>query len=135
MLNGLGQSYVAQQQQLGDDWPEYFVASYMLGRTDGWPGAISLCSWGHAVPALLPETDLITLADWKKREVVGLADFGTVREVVGDLMTPLGVYPERYKVTAFPSAEQLDAIAQRPRSALLAMLERSTISQEELRMR
>ena len=105
----------------------------MLSRTGGWPGAISLCGWGHSVRTLLPETDLITLVEWKKGEVVGLADFVTVREVVGDLMTPLGVYPERYKVTAFPSAEQLDAIARRPPSSTLAMLRRRNITEPEPR--
>jgi len=42
-----------------------------------------------------------------------LAAAGTwqqVRDIVGDLMQPLGTYPERYRVVAFPNSEQLAAI-------------------------
>lgn len=33
-------------------------------------------------------------------------------KIVGDLMPPIGVYPERYRVDAFPSAVQLIRLRQ-----------------------
>jgi hypothetical protein len=35
-----------------------------------------------------------------------------VREIAGDLMKPVGIYPERYLVDDFPSETQLAALAQ-----------------------
>ena len=43
-------------------------------------------------------------------EVLGAVHWERAQEVVGDLMQPLGMYPERHKVEAFPSDEQLDAM-------------------------
>ena len=31
-------------------------------------------------------------------------------EIAGDLMTPMGMYPERYRVEGFPTAAQLVAM-------------------------
>jgi len=31
-------------------------------------------------------------------------------EIAGDLMTPMGMYPERYRVDGFPTADQLAAM-------------------------
>ena len=39
-----------------------------------------------------------------------MAPWEKVVEIAGDLMTPMGIYPERYRVEGFPSAEQLAAM-------------------------
>jgi hypothetical protein len=33
-----------------------------------------------------------------------------VAAIVGDLLEPMGIYPERYRVRSFPSEEQIVAI-------------------------
>jgi hypothetical protein len=37
-------------------------------------------------------------------------DTEKVVEIAGDLMTPMDIYPERYRVEGFPTAEQLAAM-------------------------
>ena len=39
-----------------------------------------------------------------------MAAWEKVVEVVGHLMTPQGMYPERFRVETFPTAEQLAAM-------------------------
>ena len=39
-----------------------------------------------------------------------MAPWEKVVEAAGDLMTPMDMYPERYRVEEFPSAEQLEAM-------------------------
>jgi hypothetical protein len=70
--------------------------------------------WTEGAATLLPETDDIVLlrAD-EGAEKVALAAAGSferVRQIAGDLMRPLGFYPERYRVLEFPSQQQLAAI-------------------------
>ncbi len=39
-----------------------------------------------------------------------MVSWDKVAEFVGDLMTPMGMYPERYRVDGFPTADQLAAV-------------------------
>jgi hypothetical protein len=55
--------------------------------------------------------------------LLGVGEWDRVREVVGDLIEPLGVYPERYRVRSFPTSEQLREI-KCDGPDLLAMLQR-----------
>jgi len=70
--------------------------------------------WSEGVDTLLPQTDDIVLLrpepDAGEVKLAAAGSFERVREVVGDLMQPLGIYPERYRVGAFPSERQLEAI-------------------------
>jgi hypothetical protein len=58
----------------------------------------------------LPRTDLVHFFVPKAENEGGIAasaDWASVTRVVGDLMEPQGLYPERYRVRDFPSEEQL----------------------------
>lgn len=46
--------------------------------------------------------------------IVAFADWARVQDVVGDLMKPVGLYPQRFRVEQFPTGEQLKAIGFAP---------------------
>jgi hypothetical protein len=46
-----------------------------------------------------------------KALIYGLVPWGTAAAVMGDMLEPQGVYPERYLVKGFPSDEQMAAMA------------------------
>jgi len=68
------------------------------------------------VDALLPRTALIgfqSVCQGEGEIRVGFqaaAEWERVQEVVGDLMEPSGLYPERYRVRSFSNPDQIEAI-------------------------
>ncbi|HMF37468.1 MAG TPA: hypothetical protein VKF17_12540, partial [Isosphaeraceae bacterium] len=44
------------------------------------------------------------------QKVAASASWERVQEIVGDLLEPLGIYPERHRARYFPTEEQLEAI-------------------------
>jgi hypothetical protein len=88
-----------------------FVANYgaMRGRETG--ELVSFSVWGRGIVTLLPRSDMVGLMENPDKEPV-LARWEHVAEVGGDLMEPLDLWPERYRVDEFPSAGQLRAVAQ-----------------------
>jgi hypothetical protein len=93
---------------------DLFVASFSAVQQKDTGRITSYSVWSQGVPTLLPETDDIVLlrADGaaEKVELAAAGDWQRVREIAGDLMEPLGMYPERYRVLEFPTSEQLAAI-------------------------
>jgi hypothetical protein len=93
---------------------DVFVASFSAVQQKETGRITSYSVWSEGVPTLLPETDDIVLlrADRaaEKVELAAAGSWDRVRQVAGELMEPLGMYPERYRVLEFPSSEQLDAI-------------------------
>jgi len=105
-----GEALKALHEKAGED---LFVAACSLLRRNDTDEVVSYSVWSEGVETLLPEADMIyffRMKGEKDGEIVANASWERVREVAGDLMTPQGLYPERYRVTAFPSAEQLAAI-------------------------
>jgi hypothetical protein len=90
----------------GDD---FFAASVLSG-----PRGVTISCWTEGVITLLPETMYIALQSPDPERVSvtfhGLGAWARVREVAGELLEPLGLYPERYLVRSFPTPEQLEAI-------------------------
>ena len=88
-----------------------FVANILINRECE---SATTSIWGEGITTLLPRTQLVGFvsSNLERREVTvhGTGEWDRVREVVGDLMIPLGLYPERYRVASFPTPEQLDAI-------------------------
>ena len=69
--------------------------------------------WARGLDSLLPKTDLVHLFDPHRPEGQRIAASGTwerVEEVVGDMLEPAVLYPERFRVRYFPSERQLEAI-------------------------
>jgi hypothetical protein len=97
---------------------DLFVASYSLLRKKDSDEVMSYCVWSEDVVSLLPEADVVYFFRMKEGdedgEILANAPWERVQEVAGDLMQPQGLYPERYLVTGFPSAEQLTALRESP---------------------
>jgi hypothetical protein len=108
----IGQEYTDQkdllEKSLQRRQDEVFIASFMAMRHKATGEIISFCSWAEGVPALLPRTDRIAfiregaepiLVDWEKAE-----------QVIGHLITPQDIYPERVRVEEFPAPEQFSRL-------------------------
>lgn len=86
-----------------------FVASYSGIQKKGSDEVLTYCVWGKDVDSLLPKTQLVMIVGPSGPEAIG--EWDLVAEVVGDLMElDENLYPVRYRVKAFPTQEQLDAI-------------------------
>lgn len=113
-----GAEYDTQQQPLQSLYDkageEVFVASFSAMRHDETGMIISHCTWTDGVDSILPETDHIYFVRanpaTNEGTVLGVALSDRVREVVGDLMEPLDLYPPRYRVRQFPNEEKLAEI-------------------------
>jgi len=117
-LRTVGMEY-NDQKELLDQIHEHtgedlFVASFSAVQHKDTGRISSYSVWSEGVETLLPETDDIVLlrADQvaDKVQLAAAGKFERVRQVAGDLMQPLGTYPERFRVVEFPSAQQLAAI-------------------------
>ena len=115
------QRYEAQNEALVegryDSHPpgECFVSSLMPIRDPATGAPQSAATWSKGVRCLLPRTDVIAFVEPKlsdnKALIYGLVPWGTAAAVMGDMLEPQGVYPERYLVKGFPSDEQMAAMA------------------------
>jgi hypothetical protein len=86
-----------------------FVATYSGVRDDKTELVQSYCVWGCDVDSLLPKTQLIMFASEKDIDASG--EWNKVARIVGDLLQPDETYyPIRYRVTQYPTPEQLAAI-------------------------
>jgi hypothetical protein len=90
---------------------DLFAANVLINPDREWA---TTASWGEGIVSLLPKTQLLVFSsvspDEASVDLLALGEWDRVREVVGDLMEPLGLYPERYLVRSFPTADQLEAI-------------------------
>ena len=68
-------------------------------------------TWTQTVRTLLPKTDVVMfIAGGEKPRPLGMAPWVRVEEVMGDRMTPQGLYPERYLVETFPNDAEIAAL-------------------------
>ncbi len=107
-----GQDY-AEQKELLDALHEkteedVFVASFSVMQHKKTGRRTTFCMWAKGLDSLLPHTERILLGSEDQEPV--MVPWERVVEVAGDLMTPMDIYPERYRVKEFPSAEQLAAM-------------------------
>jgi uncharacterized protein YtpQ (UPF0354 family) len=82
-----------------------FVASYGSAEKEETGDAWSYCVWAKGLSALLPETDKVVFMG--EGMTPRFADWGRVVAVANDLMQPMQMYPERYRVAEFPNETQL----------------------------
>jgi hypothetical protein len=97
---------------------DIFVASFSALQKKETGEVRSYCVWSEGVVSFLPRTDDIFFfrpRGSEEGDVVATAPWGRAQAVLGDMMKPVGLYPERYLVEAFPSDEQLAAL--RPEGA------------------
>ena len=60
----------------------------------------SYAVWSEGVATLLPRADRVAFV--RRDKVLGMIPWERTLEAFGHLMTPLGLYPERWKVDDFP---------------------------------
>lgn len=117
-LRSLGAEYNDQKDLLDDlhqqQQQDLFVASFKAYELPTDKQLRSFCVWVDGADSLLPETDEVHLyrpgPNNSQGKVVAVASWRQVQEVCGELLEPTGLYPERYRVREFPSAEQLDQL-------------------------
>lgn len=111
-LKFLSQEY-AEQKSLLDRLHEktgvdiYVAAHSAVRKDDG--DVFSYCVWSDGVDALLPQADFVMFFR-QGEDVVGSADWASVRRICDSLMEETDMYPARFRVRSFPTAEQLKQI-------------------------
>ena len=110
-------AYAAQADLLRKLGGDAFVAKYMVGINKRTGEPLSVCIWTQqSVPVLLPRTDRICFVDAdlpiENGGLMAGGHWDDVVAVVGDLMHPQGLHPERYLVERNPSPEQMRALPQ-----------------------
>jgi hypothetical protein len=90
---------------------ECFVSSLMPIRDPATSAPQSATVWSKGVRCLLPRADVIGFVEPQlsdnKALIYGLVPWETAAAVMGDMLEPQGLYPERYLVKSFPSGEQM----------------------------
>jgi hypothetical protein len=114
-LRSFASDYADQKEALdtlnekrGED---LFVASCTVVQKRDSGEMRSYCVWTEGITSWLPRTDDVALfhvpEGAEEGEIVGLFPWERVQQVAGHLMERLEVYPERYRVSDFPSQEQI----------------------------
>jgi len=104
----------AQHEKTGTD---VFIADFMVLQDQETGRIRNFCVWSKGVDTLLPKTEEVYFflpKSEKDGDVIAGAAWEQVAKVVGDLMAPQGIYPERYCVTEFPTEEQLVELMRKP---------------------
>jgi hypothetical protein len=73
------------------------------------------CMWLKGIDSLLPKADQVYFfvpTGEESGELAASADWEMVEKVVGHLLEPADLYPERFRVKAFPTEEELKALGQ-----------------------
>jgi hypothetical protein len=101
--------YAKQTRLLGTDTRvSVFPATYWLNSKEDPPEVFSSCAWSRGVPTLLPRTDWIVFG-FGEPKMAFAVDWGVVTDICGELMEPVPMYPERFRVNEFPSPEHIEA--------------------------
>jgi hypothetical protein len=93
---------------------DIFVASFSAMQKKDTGEVRSYSVWSEGVVAFLPRTDDVFFFRPKgpqDGEIIGSARWERVEAVLGDMIKPVGLYPERYLVEEFPSEGQLAMLA------------------------
>ncbi len=115
-LRSLEVAYDAQQELLEDNAEDVFIAPFFFARRPD-RTTTSVTIWPVIGESMLPKAEIIAF----KSHGTGPASTSSVTwqgaaSVVGNLMEPLDMYPPRFRVREFPSAEQLAWLASEHRA-------------------
>lgn len=93
------------------DGAQVIVAPLVVAKDRVTGAPVTYAAWVKGVEALLPRADYVVLVDLGHRAgPVAAGPWERVKEVAGDAMRPLGVYPERFDVNTFPAPAALARI-------------------------
>jgi hypothetical protein len=108
-LQSIGRGYAEQKEMLDETTDkDTFVASFSIAQHPETGDFMTYCVWPRDTLTLLPHTDRIAFMQEGKGPL--LAEWDRVVEVMGGLMEPMDIYPQRFQVSDFPTEEQLAAI-------------------------
>ena len=108
-LQSLGRDYAQQKEVLdGTTDKDTFVASFSIVQHPETKRFMTYCIWPKGGLTFLPRTDRIAFMQEGKDPV--MADWNRVVEVMCDSVTPMDIYPQRFRVSGFPTEEQLAAM-------------------------
>ena len=98
------------EKHFADSGEDVFVAAFTPYQ-DERGRSLGYAVWQKGTPSLLPRADLLFFVDpalGERAPPVAVARWEDVAKVLPALQTPVeGLYPERYRVSDFPAAEQL----------------------------
>ena len=108
-LQSLGRDYAEQKEMLdGTTDKDTFVASFSIAQNQKTGHFMTYCVWPRDMLVLLPRTD--TIAFMQEGKAPLMAAWDRVVKIMGDLMEPLDIYPQRFRVSEFPTEAQLAAM-------------------------
>lgn len=93
-------------EKTGED---VFVGTYMLYQRKESQRLMANSVWTKGVLTYLPVADNLVFVIPEPNELITVP-WKAAMTVVGNLMTPLSLFPQRFKVTTFPDAKQLDEL-------------------------
>ena len=106
-----------EQKRLLDDLHEtrgidIHVASYIAQEDRATQTLGSVTLWVDGLETLLPRAEQVIFATGEPEdpEYLGTGPWDRAVEAAGHLMEPTDYYPERWRISAFPTPEQLDAM-------------------------
>jgi hypothetical protein len=112
----MGQMYSDQARLLNlrhqNEDIDIFVVSFSGLKNESTCRLTSHCMWAEDVDSLLPHTDEVFFVrpEGESVSIVARGDWDLVCRLAGVLMEPQGLYPERWRVRQFPSADVLAQI-------------------------
>lgn len=116
-MEGRGQAYADQRAYLErlheHTGADVFVASFGSLIPKGTTRPRSYATWTKGVDTLLPRTDLVAVGDPDRGEgkfLLGLFRFEDLEKVAGSFLKQVGMTPERWLTTGFPTDEMLSTI-------------------------
>jgi hypothetical protein len=104
MMNTYGMQCEMLQAEYAREKKDYFAANFIVFESPA-GDTYSLCSWTKDVPTSLPQTKFIAMGDNTAPPM--FVPFTAAQNIVGELMKPENMRPERYFVEAFPDEVQL----------------------------
>ncbi|MFZ6721642.1 hypothetical protein [Undibacterium sp. Ji49W] len=96
---------------------DVFVATFTVFKNKQTGLLTSLCTWTQSVVTLLPKTDLVALlipGESESEHRTKIITWDAAMSIAADLMQEVEGYPARYLVKNFPTAEQLNSVAETP---------------------
>ena len=92
---------------------DVFVAPCDVAQQKETKRTHTCCMWLKGIESMLPKVDqvffFVPTSD-ESGEMVASADWEVVEKIVGNLLEPVDLYPERYRVKGFPTEEELKAL-------------------------
>lgn len=115
-LSAIGMDYIYDTQKTlldkihEKEGTDIFVANFLAFKKKDTGEIRSMTVWTEGVHAYLPKVDCVSFVRVEEKEsngVLATVAWEAAQQIVGSLMKPMGIYPERYEVVSFPDEKQM----------------------------